>query len=200
MKLTLSLLAVSCLTIFLAGTAAAHADTFTFAWESSGLFTTGSGALTAVADTSIPNALDVTSISGTVNGAAITGLLACAAYDPNHPCSSSGNSFFYDNLLYPSDVPPLGILVLDLRGIGFALGDSGLEGDFFASSTHQTSFITNSPHDNGRIARFSVDSIPEPGSFFLLGTGLLGIASLVRRRSRAKTTIVRVVDLGAGVP
>ena len=183
MKLTLSLLNVSCLAIFLTFAAATHADTF--AWESTGaafpFIGTGSGTLTAVTDPNIANALDVTSISGTVDGVTITGLLACAAYDPSHPCSSSGNSFFYDNLLYPGGTGASGLTVVDFRGIGLDLAN-GVEGDFFASSSHETSFITNDPHDNGHVAGFFIASIPEPGGFFLLGTGLLGMAGSFRRR------------------
>ena len=103
MKLTLSLLTISCLAAFMTVGTAAHADTY--AWESTGEFGigTGSGTLTAVTDPNIQNALDVTNFSGNVDGSPILGLLPCAAYNPNNPCSSpGGDSFFYDNLLYPS--------------------------------------------------------------------------------------------------
>ena len=43
MKLSLSLFTVSCLAIFLTGSATAHADTFAFAWESAGELGIGSG-------------------------------------------------------------------------------------------------------------------------------------------------------------
>jgi hypothetical protein len=184
MKFTLSLLTV-CLAIFLTGSAVAHADTFAFT-ATAGFpdIGSGSGTLTAVADPTIANAFDVTGISGTVNGSPIVGLLPCAAYDPSNPCSSSGNSFFYDNLLYPDGTGAFGLTVLDSSGIGFDLGN-GLEGDYFASSSHIISFITNNPHDNGHPVGFSITAIPEPGGFVLLGTGLLSIAGAVRRRTKS---------------
>ena len=98
MKITVSLSAIFCLAIFIAGSAAAHADTFAFTSTS---IETGnaSGILTAVADPTIANAFDVTGISGTVDGTAITGLLPCATYNPSDPCQSSGNSFLRQSAL-----------------------------------------------------------------------------------------------------
>lgn len=186
MKLTLSLLTVSCLALFLTSTATAHADTFAFTatGEFPSFLGSGSGTLTAIADPTIANAFDVTGISGTVDGNPIVGLLPCATYDPNHPCLSSGNGFFYDNLLYPDGFGASGITVLDFRGIGFDLGN-GVEGSYFASSSHIISFITNGPHDNGNPVGFSITAIPEPASFLLLGIGLLSTAGAVRRRIKS---------------
>jgi PEP-CTERM motif len=177
------LLSVPCLAILLTGVTAAHADTLTFYFTDTLVGGgSGSGIITAVADATIPNAFDVTSISGTIgdpasDGFTITGLLPCAANSPSAPCSSSGNSFLYDNLLYTQQLLPV-----DLNGIGFALGNSELEGTIAAASTHTMNLVLNSEHGGVLPVDFTVALSPEPGSFVLFGTGLLGVAGVVRRR------------------
>lgn len=173
----------------MAAGATAYADTFSF--NITGNLVSGSGTLTAVPDPSIPGAYDISSMSGSLTYSGITetitGLLPCAAYNPNNPCSSTGpDSLFYDDLLYPAGVPPLDILQLDYRGIGFALS-SGVEAGIYASSSHLEiiNFNTEPGQATPIFVQFSVSPTPEPSSFLLLGSGLLGLATSVRRRIRS---------------
>ena len=187
MKRSVHLSCLLSLAVVAMASAAAHAETFTFTAGGSG--SSGSwnvdGTLTAIPDPTLSGAFEITSISGTVDGSEITGLMPCATYSLSNPCTS-GPGPIYDNLLYyPAGSSPSGPLQeLDDRGIGFTYGTTG-EGNLFASSTHFYSFtfLGENEHEN-LLGHFSVAPTPEPTNLLLLSTGILGIAGTLRRLKR----------------
>ena len=148
----------------LAISASAHADTFNFsATGSSGPFS-GSGTLTATAQGG--GQYLITDIAGT----GVTGLIAPGGFNGN------------DNLLFPTATP-----TLDSHGFAFTEinGPDHYKVDIFNDGSGYFAFLDDEDNFTQTVpVTFSVATAatPEPSTFILLGTGILGLAGATRRK------------------
>jgi hypothetical protein len=140
------------------------------------------------------NGYDVLSVSGNVDGDAITGLVN----NPNQPtqATSPDGLFYFDNVVWPGATQQL-----SNPGILFT-GASGTEYNLFADDAVHYELYTAvngswSNHSYGTIAMaqtfqggFDRDSlgVPEPASWALMILGFGGVGAVLRRRHARAVT------------
>ncbi len=164
-KNVLGILAVLCCTLAFAAYSQADAINFNYAGDG----VTASGTLFGTSNGN--GTWTVTGITGTYNGTAIAGIVPLGA-DP---------SYIYNNLLYyPADP-----LFVDNGGILFnvpGVGDVNLYYDPSFGYGNITGDLSRGFVTTPVAVDFSVPA-PEPGTLALVGTGILGMLGIYRRRA-----------------
>jgi len=146
----------------------ANSVTFDFSFSGAGISSSGTFAATLVSG----DEYLVTSISGMQNGSAMT-LLPPGTYAGNNNEVFSSSPF------------------LSFGGLAFVLANGSTDYNIYYNASTKSYFECNSASGpcgagDGTPISFNLTEIPEPGSMMLMGSGLIGLAGMVRRKLLAR--------------
>lgn len=152
------------LSVVLAVAIGASADTFNFAYSGAGV--TAGGVITALPQGGTE--FLVTGITGFYNGEAITGIVACGT--PATTCNNYG--FQWDNLLFTGEPH------FDYYGLLYSTAGGNLVNVYVDG----TQYMNWDQSGGTAITSGSISATPEPSTLLMLGSGIIGLAGVIRRK------------------
>jgi hypothetical protein len=160
----------------MAAPVAASAATYDFSYTGTGGAPVGSGVITTSNTLDAVGGYDITDITGTFGGSAITGLIA----NPNQPNETSLPTNTYDNVLFPS-----ASMSFDRYGVAFNVGTDiynvfdGVADGGTTDTAHPYGLIINGAESFGN---FSLTAVPEPATWAMMLVGFGGLGAVIRSR------------------
>lgn len=136
---------------------------------------TASGVLTASDTLNSHGGYDITSITGTRNGQAITGLGSGSACNPSYNCSGASNGYLVE---YDNSLP------IDLYGLFYttAAGDFNLFNDATMTSPAYFEYPLGAGSYGGTPVNLTLMPVPEPSTLAVFGVGALATIFVAKRR------------------